>query len=118
MTGWGPFEYLVFTLVAIPAAIMAIDTAMKASPTMGPATASFRERGWWGYAPAVLLIAAIVVFLLRITGTIGSQSIHQAGVVVGIGAEVKGPISVTDDQGNLVFEVKKGQDWKGPTKKR
>jgi hypothetical protein len=36
------------------------------------------------------------------------------GVQIGIGAEIRGPVTVTDDKGKPILSVAAGQDWKGP----
>jgi hypothetical protein len=114
---WGPFDYLAFVLIVIPAIQLALDQAMKASPKAGPATAHFRETRLWGYAPVTCLVLAVFLIVGNTFGwwrnKAGAFETGKGVVSIGQGAEIRGPISITDDAGKVIFSVPANEDLKG-----
>ena len=101
MEVWGPFDWLAFILVAIPAAQMAIDSWLSRSEKAGEL-----RRSWlWSRAPAFCICGAAIIALVDHLGFIERSKVHSTRVEIGAGAELKGPFTIYDEAGRILYSL-------------
>jgi hypothetical protein len=111
MEVWGPFDWLAFLLVAIPAAQMAIDNWM-ARKDKAP---GLRRSALWSRAPAVCICAAAVLALIDHLGFLEpAHGHHHTRIEVGPGAQVRGPVTIYDEAGRTLISVPENGEMVAP----
>jgi hypothetical protein len=114
--GWGPFEYLVFALVAVPAIQLAVDTAMNQSADPGAPKEGFRKWRLWGYLPIICLALAGILIGANQLGLIKSPAISRENDPIApkqndVLIEIRPPFSIIDKNGKSLFSVPSGSEW-------
>jgi hypothetical protein len=62
---WTFWEWVAYVALFVAALIIAADTGFKESPDVMARLPEFFHSEWWGFAPAVLVVAATIILLLR-----------------------------------------------------
>lgn len=101
MGGWGPFDWLAFVLIAIPAVQMALDKVLEGRK----AVTAIRSSRLWNYAPITCICGAVFLIVLDHFGAFGYPRAHFPQVEIGPGAEIRGPITIYDETGRVFYSV-------------
>ena len=118
MPGWGFWEWVGYATLGIAAVMLAFDTAMKNSSTIGSKTMRLRGSPVWGFAPLILLLIAGGIIVANQLGWTAHKvapsapmtpASGDAKVAIGLGSEIRGPFSVTNENGKVIFSVPAGQ---------
>jgi hypothetical protein len=65
MRHWTFWEWVAYVALFVAALIIAVDTGFRESPDVMARLPEFFHSEWWGFAPAVLVVAATIILLLR-----------------------------------------------------
>jgi hypothetical protein len=65
MRHWTFWEWVAYVALFVAALIIAADTGFRGSPDVMARLPEFFHSEWWGFAPAVLVVVATIILLLR-----------------------------------------------------
>lgn len=65
MRHWAFWEWIAYVALFVAALIIAADTGFRESPDVMARLPGFFHSEWWGFAPAVLVVMATIILLLR-----------------------------------------------------
>jgi hypothetical protein len=78
MRHWTFWEWVAYVALFVAALIIAADTGFRESPDVMARLPEFFHSEWWGFAPAVLVVVATIILLLREFVFPNNKLRHQA----------------------------------------
>jgi hypothetical protein len=75
---WTFWEWVAYVALFVAALIIAADTGFRESPDVMARLPEFFHSEWWGFAPAVLVVVATIILLLREFVFPNNKLRHQA----------------------------------------